>query len=473
MTYNDSRNAAVSIYRSLKLGWIFNTSTFTGNFILAFILTYIFNGLEYSPEINFVFFLSILSIGLWISEAIPPFAVGIFIIAALLFGFGTDFILPLQQGSRDLYLGTWTSNVIWLLLGGFFLAEAMRLVALDYALFQLSIKWFGTKPYKLLFGLMLTTSLGSMIMSNTATTAMMIGAVFPLIHQLGKKSAFSKALLIGIPAAATLGGMGTIIGSSPNAIAIGALQEQGKHITFVEWMIFGVPTSLLCVYIFWQFLVRRYNLKKLAIGVYQPEINPASNVPSFQKGAVIFTLVVTVSMWLTEPLHQIPVAATSAIPIVLLTLLQVIQAEHVRTLPWDTLMLVAGGLALGIAIVNVGLADIVLATISKSSVPSVLLVPIFGLLSVVLSNFMSNTAAAAILIPLGVGFGGGFGVVIPLVTALSCSCALLLPVSTPSNAIAFATGYLDQKDFRKGGLEMFLIGPLIAILFVSLWSWLL
>jgi solute carrier family 13 (sodium-dependent dicarboxylate transporter), member 2/3/5 len=469
MAYNDSRQAAIRLYRKLKLGWIFNTSTFTGNFLLALLIGYFFRELGHADDINYVFFLSVLAIGLWVTEAIPPFAVGIFIIAGLLLGFGTDFILEEHKTPVEMYLGTWTSNVIWLLLGGFFLAEAMSQVGLDKALFRFTMKKFGSQPEKLLMGLMLTTAVGSMVMSNTATTAMMVSSVLPLAHMMGKNSAYTKALLIGIPAAATLGGMGTIIGSTPNAIAVGALQEKGINITFIEWMIFGLPTALLATYIFWRFLIRKLKLKTVTLDLDQLIQEPNSSV-KFEKNAVIFTLIITVSAWLTEPIHRIPIAATSAIPIVLLTLFQVIKAEDVRRLPWDTLMLVAGGLALGIAMVDVGLTDIIMEKINLLPIPLFGVGVVFAIIAVLISNIMSNTAASSILVPLGLALPGIWGFTVPLIVALSCSCALLLPVSTPSNAIAFSTGMIEQKSFRSGGLLMIVLGPVLAFVAVMIYA---
>ncbi|MFN3528747.1 MAG: SLC13 family permease [Bacteroidia bacterium] len=470
MAYNDSRNAAIRLYRKLHLGWLFNTSTFTGNFVLAFGLSYLFSRLGYEADVNYVFFISVLSIGLWITESIPPFAVGIFIIASLLFGFGTDFVLPGYQTPTQVYLSTWTSNVIWLLLGGFFLAEGMSMVKLDRSLFRFTVQRFGTKPERLLLGLMLTTAIGSMIMSNTATTAMMIGSVLPLAHAMGKSSAYTRALLVGIPAAATLGGMGTIIGSTPNAIAVGALQDKGLQIGFVEWMMFGMPTGLLAVWLFWRFMVKKMNLGHIQLDLSSVLDKGGSAINPTKRRAVLFTLIVTVGMWLTEPLHGLPIAATSAIPIVLLTLFQIIKANDVRRLPWDTLMLVAGGLALGLAMVQVGLTTIIMDKINQLPFPTMGITIVFSLVAVLLSNIMSNTAAASILVPLGLSLPGIYGIATPLIVALACSCALLLPVSTPANAVAFSTGMVEQKSFRQGGLFMILLGPILAFITVMLWS---
>ncbi|RZS98724.1 SLC13 family permease [Cecembia calidifontis] len=471
MAYNDSRRAAIRLYKKLKYGWIWASSTFTGNFIFALFVTSLFNNLGYTEEVNYVFFLSVLAIGLWVTEAIPPFSVGIFIIAGLLMGFGTEFILEEEYKTPvEMYLGTWTSNVIWLLLGGFFLAEGMSIVSLDRALFKFTLNKFGEDPNRLLLGLMLTTAIGSMVMSNTATTAMMISSILPLARIMGKNSEYTKALLVGIPAAATLGGMGTIIGSTPNAIAVGALQEKGINITFIDWMIFGLPTALIAILIFWKFLTKKLQLSQVHLDL--SELNtPLSMKKGFERNAVLFTLFVTVSMWLTEPFHGIPIAATSAIPIVLLTLFQVIKAEDVRRLPWDTLMLVAGGLALGIAMVDVGLTDIIMEKISSLPMPMFGVAVVFAIIAVLISNIMSNTAAASILVPLGLSLPGIWGLAVPLIIALSCSSALMLPVSTPSNAIAFSTGMIEQKSFRSGGLLMIFVGPVLAFLTVLIYSW--
>ncbi len=471
MAYNDSRRASFRIFKKLKYGWIWASSTFVGNFVLAFFISSFFNQLGYTEDVNYVFFLSILAVGLWVTEAIPPFAVGIFIIAGLLLGFGTDFVLGEEHKTPvEMYLGTWTSNVIWLLLGGFFLAEGMSIANLDRALFKFTIDKFGAEPNRLLLGLMITTAIGSMVMSNTATTAMMISSILPLAKLLGKESNYTKALLIGIPAAASVGGIGTIIGSTPNAIAVGALQERGMNITFIDWMIVGTPLGLLLVYAFYKFLIRKLDIKNIALDLSQipqsdAEINP------FRRKAVIVTLIATVSLWVTEPLHGIPVAATSALPILMLTLTQVIGPEQVRSLPWDTLMLVAGGLALGIALVDVGLADIIMGKINNLPVAVAVVAVMFSLLAVLLSNVMSNTAAASILIPLAITLPEPFWLAVPVIVAISCSCSLLLPVSTPPNAIAYATGMIDQKEFRRGGIFFIIAGPVTAFAAVMAWVW--
>jgi sodium-dependent dicarboxylate transporter 2/3/5 len=222
------------------------------------------------------------------------------------------------------------------------------------------------------------------------------------------------------------------------------------------------------VWLFWKFLCKTRDFSSVTLDL---SLLPKGKgkVRPFEKNAVIFTLSFTVLMWLTEPLHGIPVAATSAIPIVLLTMTQVIHSEHVRSLPWDTLMLVAGGLALGIALVEVGLAELVMVKINALPLPRLFIAIVFCMVAVLLSNVMSNTAAASILVPLSLALPDIYGIAGPVMVAISCSCSLLLPVSTPANAIAFATGLVEQKDFRTGGLFFIFLGPILAFLAVMAW----
>ncbi len=155
------------------------------------------------------------------------------------------------------YVQTFSSSIIWLLMGGFFLAEAMTKTGIDVDLFRFALRLSGKIPGNILLGIMLMTMTASMILSNTATTAMVIASVMPLIRNLGKNT-FSKALLVGIPMAASVGGMGTIIGSPTNAIAVGALENNGITLNFLTWMYFGIPLALILTLAGWWLLKKKY-----------------------------------------------------------------------------------------------------------------------------------------------------------------------------------------------------------------------
>lgn len=459
-----------------RINWHSHLTLFILSLLVGFAGVYFLGDESFSKPQTNVLFILFFAIALWVTEAIPPFAVGILIIGFLVFSMG-------YQEAEDVkkYVNTWSDSVIWLFLGGFFLAEGMKKTKLDTALLRLTVPRLGNQPKYIVLGLMFITGILSMLMSNTATTAMMIATISPILTQFGKNAPITKTLLIGIPIAASIGGMGTIIGSAPNAIAVGALEGIGVSISFVEWMIIGIPVSISLILLSWKALIFKYKFKVKSISLdflsneqteldMDTEDESDAKLNKTQQRIMLVILVITLFFWLTSEWTGIPVAMVSGIPIVGLTMLGVIDADDVRKLPWDTLMLVAGGLALGLAVQQYGLADYFISLVAFENINIYLLYLVFGLLTVVLSNIMSNTATATIMIPISISLiqmnNLGAPSVMVFVIALSASCALLLPVSTPPNAIAFSTGLLDQKDFRYGGILVGIAGPILVILFV-------
>jgi sodium-dependent dicarboxylate transporter 2/3/5 len=457
----DSRTASMRFLKKYQhvVGIQQKIIYFLISIIIAFSLTYWLNTPEIDTAQLYVLFLLFLSIGLWVSEAVPPFAVGLLIFGFLVFALGGYYAeIDPENAAKSVtkYVETWSNSVIWLMLGGFVMAEAMQKVGLDKTLFEMTISKFGSKPRNVLLGIMLVTAIFSMIMSNTATTAMMIAAVIPFVNTLDKGAPFSKALLVGIPAAASLGGMGTIIGSPPNAIAVDAMSNHGIQFGFLEWMTIGFPVAIILVLIMWVFLINRYVPKVSTIDLgflKKADSSPRySKLFSIKRKIVSSVLLLTLVLWLTGNLHGIPASAVSLLPIMLLTLLGIVSGNDIRKLPWDTLMLVAGGLSLGLAIQETGLAEHYVQLLSNYDLNLYALMIVFSLLTIILSNFMSNTATTTILIPIAIILVSSNQVILPLVIGLSASAALFLPISTPPNAIAFSTGKLEQKDFRFGGI---------------------
>ncbi len=469
----DSRTYAGKFLRKIneRVNWHSHFTLFILSLLVAFSMFYFVSDPEFTDTQNYVLFILFLSIALWVTEAIPPFAVGILIIGFLVFSIGND-----EPENVKKYVQTWSDSVIWLFLGGFFLAEGMKKTGLDKDLLKLTVPKFGNKANVILLGLMMLTAVLSMLMSNTATTAMMIATITPILKNLGSKAALSKNLLIGIPAAAAIGGMGTIIGSAPNAIVVGALEGVGIKISFLEWMLFGIPIALILIFLFWYLLLKRNPIKTktLELGYLfntADERHPQKHA-LLHKRITLIILVSTLLLWLTSGFTGIPVAAVSAVPIVGLTMFSIIQSDEVRALPWDTLMLVAGGLALGLAVQEQGLAQYFVGLIPANEINIYILYIAFALLTVVFSNIMSNTATATIFIPIAISLIMSIDVnntiTLPLIIGLSASCALLLPVSTPPNAIAFSTGMLKQSDFRLGGIFIGFLGPAVVILWCIL-----
>ena len=183
-----------------------------------------------------------------------------------------------------------------------------------------------------------------------------------------------------------------------------------------------------------------------------------------KKRLVSAILLLTLILWLTGNLHGIPASIVSFLPIILLTMFGIVSGEEVRKLPWDTLMLVAGGLSLGLAIKETGLADYYVSLLKGFDINFYVMMILFSVMTVTFSNFMSNTATATILIPIAIILASQNALILPLVISLSASAALFLPISTPPNAIAFSTGRIDQKDFMSGGFVAAILAPIVIII---------
>jgi sodium-dependent dicarboxylate transporter 2/3/5 len=263
--------------------------------------------------------------------------------------------------------------------------------------------------------------------------------------------------------------MGTIIGSPPNAVAVGALEQAGVRVSFLDWMLLGAPLAVILCVGFWFALGKKYAWGSDPVEIDLGTPQDSEGGTRTHRRIVVGTMLVTMALWLTSSLHSIPVATVSAVPVAVLTVTGVLEARDIRALPWDTLMLVAGGLALGLAIVDHGVAEFYLGQLDIQGVTMVTLMLVFGYITVVSSNIMSNTATATILIPIAGVLLDARAEFVTLMIALSASAALLLPVSTPPNAIAFGTGMVEAREFRFGGV---LIGGIAPILAVA-WVWLL
>lgn len=439
------------------------------SFIIAFVLTLLLKEPSFTTTQVYVLFILFFAIGLWFTEAVPPFAVSILIIAYLVFMLGNKNLNPSSENIEK-YVTTFSSSVVWLMLGGFFLAAAMTKTRLDEALFRFTLKISGSSPRKLLIGLMTTTMIASMLMSNTAATAMVVASIMPLLNALGNKSGISKALLLGVPIAATTGGMGSVIGSPPNLIAVGALENIGIDVSFLDWMIYGLPIALALTAISCIVLIKLFikDNTPISLDFLQDDKMERSKEEKTQRLIVLIVIIVTVLLWLTTTIHGIKVGAVSAVPLVFLTLTGILRNKDVQGLPWDTLLLVAGGLSLGMALQNSGLLEHYAQQMRNIKVHYIILMFILAYMTMAFSNVMSHTATSTVLIPLGIAILIGFELQIAIIIGLAASTALFLPVSTPPNAIAYSTGFLKIADFRIGGLVVGLLGPLLAILWVLL-----
>lgn len=406
----------------------------------------------------------------WITAIIPPFAVSLAVIAMQVALLG-DPSGPWADGDParwQRFVSPWASPVMWIFLGGLTLAAAATRSGLDRRLAERVLHAAGATAPRVLLAVMGLTFALSMFMSNTATTAMMVALVLalPALASTDARDAQSDtatALLLGIPIAANIGGMATLIGTPPNAIAVAALAGSGR-LDFAGWMLYGLPPALLLGTGSWWWLARRYlrDAGPLAIPA-----EATGRAWSGRQRFVAVLFVVTVLAWLTESWHGVPTAVVAVMPMAALAVGGVLRERHVRALPWDVLMLIAGGLSLGVGVSETGLAAWIVGRLPADLLPLPLLALLLTWWGLLLSTFISNTAAATILLPLAVALAGDAPRLVAVPMALGMSAAMSLPVSTPPNAIAFATDRISRDALRAVGLRLALVAPPVLLG----WTW--
>ena len=367
-------------------------------------------------------------------------------------------------------MAAFADPVIMLFLGGFVLAFAATKVGLDVQLAKMMLKPFGTNPKKVLLGLLLVIGIFSMFMSNTATAAMMLTFLTPVLATLPKDGGGRISLARAIPIAANLGGMGTPIGTPPNAIALGALQEAGYNITFFDWMIRMVPYVLVMLVIAWVLLMKLYPFKAKTIEL-KIEGEPVKATP-FQKYVVWITFALTIILWVGESLFKINSNIVAMIPFAVFSATGILKAKHLEHINWSVLWMVAGGFALGVALnykdaSSVSLSSLIVNTVPFDNFSPLVVMILAGIICFGFSNFISHSAATSLLVPVlgvvagGLGasldsYGGPQAMLVGI--AIASSVSMILPISTPPNAIAHSTGFIEQKDMMKVGIIIGLMG---------------
>ncbi len=422
-------------------------------------------GLTYASRITMMIFIG--AAGFWVTEAIPPFATAIMVVVLNIYllgqpggalGLGTSGL----ETSYRIFLNPIASPTIVLFFGGFIMAIAATKHGLDLRLAKAFLRPFGTRPNMGLLGGILTTALFSMFMSNTATTAMMFAIFSPLFKHFEERDAFKKALILAIPFSANIGGMGTIIGTPPNAVAASVLNQLGYQITFFKWMVLGVPVMLVMLAVLWFLLINMFKPKKKEFEILFPD----TLAMTWDLLTVTITFSVTVLLWISEPLHHIPAAVVALLPVTIFAMFGIINRDDLKKVEWDVLILVAGGLTLGVVMKSSGLSDILVGKVSFENLSTVLILAAVILLTILISNFMSNTSAANLLIPIVTSISVIFPAMGAIVVAFAASLAMSLPISTPPNAIAFATRTVNTIEMARAGSIVSAIGLIVLVAMV-------
>ena len=414
---------------------------------------------------------------MWMFEIIPNWTTSLIVIVVMLLTVsnkGFDFLCTSEAGTLVDYksiMASFADPVVMLFMGGFVLAIIASKYGMDAVIAKGLLGLFGKKPKMVLLGFLIIISVFSMFMSNTATAAMMLAFLAPVLKALPEDETGKVGLALSIPVAANLGGIGTPIGTPPNAIAIGALENAGYQIGFATWMSRMIPYVAVMIFIAWVLLRLFFPFKSKSIEL---KIEAKSHKWTWKDYVAWITFFVTILLWVTESLTGINSNIVALIPLAVYTCTGVFTKEDIKEINWSVLWLVAGGFALGTGLNKTGLAAVLINAIPFSTMNVVLVLIIAGLVCYFLSNFISNSATAALLVPILVVVGtamadpsaannaqfvaiGGMYAMIPFI-AMCASIAMLFPISTPPNAIASSTGLVKTSDMTKVGLIVGVIG---------------
>jgi sodium-dependent dicarboxylate transporter 2/3/5 len=411
---------------------------------------------EPARRMSFIF---IIAAFFWALEIIPLHATSfVIILLETLLLTKQGGAVGLQQHDYIIFLSAFSNPIIFLFLGGFILAAALDKYQLDELIAHRLINIFGENPFFIMSGFMITTAFFAFWMSATATTAMMLILIQPLLIQIKADNPFRKALVLSIPLGARIGGLCTPIGTPPNAIAVGILEEYGIHINFLSWMKIGVPLAFIILIASTLVLHWLFKSDQLKISFNLPP-----NQPLEKKGRHVFFISMgMVVLWLTSSLHHTPEAVVSLLGVTLFFAFNLLDRSDLKKIDWDILILMWGGLALGEGMEITGFTTWVIQTpLFSQSGPSLFIG--LCLLAVGVSTFMSNTAAANLLLPLAISLPSDHPAIMVIAVALCCSFDIPLPISSPPNAMAFSTKVITVRDLLKAGIPVTIIAVSLII----------
>jgi solute carrier family 13 (sodium-dependent dicarboxylate transporter), member 2/3/5 len=388
------------------------------------------------------------------------------------------------------------SPIVFLFFGGFVLALALEKVNLHKRIALNIIKRTGTTPNKVILGFMIATGFMSMWISNTASTVVMLPIAMSVIQLLvDDKDGFTKkdrnfavSVMMGIAFAANAGGIATVIGTPPNSILIGLLENQYNiEISFVKWMIFGLPFSIILITIIYFVMVKwlfpnkglTFNATKDFIDL---ELDKLGKTTKKEKHVLII-FGVTIFLWIFRTVINsiIPNLALSDTMISMFGALAlftipfklkkgdfILHWNDTQNLAWGILILFGGGLALANGMQSSGIIDMVAKSISESNISILLMATVLITLMLFMTELMSNVALTAVLAPVVAGIAIGLNIpilylLIPI--TIASSCAFMLPMATPPNAIVFASGYIKVSQMARTGiiLNLISVGLLICL----------
>ena len=373
--------------------------------------------------------------------------------------------------------------IVVLFLAGFLLAEGMHRTGADRFIALTILRRSSLEPAYLLLTMMSLSAFLSMWMSNTASVAILIPIVLAVLDRLPidvGKTGFRRALILGVAYAATVGGIGSAIGTPANILALTFLNDYiGSNFTFTDWFYYGLPMTIIMVPIIWLYLLLTFRVKVRHVGphlshdAYQEELEKMNGL-SKEQIILLLVFVVIMALWLTERWHHIPTSIVALAGVLLLFFTETIKKDDLNHVNWNVLLTFGGGLALGSMLVLTGVSDwIALQLIDLSVLPPLLVVLALAGLTLVIGAFISNTACAAMMIPLAIPMAQILHmdpVLLVAIVAIASSIDFAMVVGTPPTMLAYSTGHFQVKEIFSRGIILDLIGVLILSLGV-IWIW--
>lgn len=411
-------------------------------------------GLSHAEEVSLIILLA--TAILWIFEILPLYitSLGVLLLQVL-------WLLPIlqQQGvvvQRDAFFLAFFSDITLLFMGGFVLSNLLNKYGLARRIANLVLRRTGSEPAHVLLGIIIVSSLLSMWMSNTATAAMMFAVVTPILNKLPNTNPFSKGLAIAIPFSCNLGGLGTPIGTPPNAIAIEYLAQNNISISFTGWMLLAVPIMVLLLFFLWRILLWMFPPDDFFVEMEEEETFQLSR----KQYLVLFIFFATILAWLFSDAIGISTGTVGLMVVIVSFGLELLDTRDFRNISWDILFMLGGGLCLGVGLNASGLTNTIAEAIPVEQSFWVAFV-IMILLAALMTTFMSNTATANLLIPVAVSLPQN-ELLLVIAISIMCSSSMALPVSTPPNAVAFGSGLLKSRDMMASGTWITILALIIT-----------
>jgi sodium-dependent dicarboxylate transporter 2/3/5 len=411
---------------------------------------------------------------LWLTELVPLSVGALAIPVVIVMAAVTDATTVFQPFFHP---------IVILFFAGFLLAEGMRRTGVDRWIALNILRRSSLEPAVLMLTMMSLTALLSMWMSNTASVAIIIPIALAVMekipHGAGGKS-FRRALILGVAYAATVGGIGSAIGTPANILALTFLNEfADTYLAFIDWFAYGLPVVLIMVPVIWLLLILSFRVKLHHVGqhlshdTYVEELKKMGGLNKNQR-LLLLVFFAIMGLWLTERFHHIHTSVVALAGVLILFFAETIKKEDLSRINWDALLTFGGGLALGNMLVLTGVSDwIALHLMGLANQPPLLVVVFVTALTLLIGAFISNTACAAMLIPLAIPLAQIIHLdprLLVAVIAIASSIDFALVVGTPPTMLAYSTGFFNVKDIFKRGVVLDLIGVLV-ISFGVIWIW--